>query len=126
MILARILVIEDSPVMHRFIEISLRTQDVVVEAAEKGRDGVVAAAADPPDMILLDLSLPDIDGWEVLDELRANEATADTPVLVSTGWEGPEVSVRAHSRGAEVLPKPYTASDLRTAVLAMIGADAPA
>jgi DNA-binding response OmpR family regulator len=122
----RILVIEDSPVLHRFIEISLRGHVVEVIAAAKGRAGLDAAIEDPPDLILLDLGLPDIDGWDVLDELRSHPATERIPVLVSTGWEGSEISVRAHSRGAEVLPKPYAASDLRAAVLAMLGAKIPA
>lgn len=122
----RILVIEDSPVLHRFIEISLRGQDIAVDSAEKGATGLEAALADPPDLVMLDLGLPDVDGWEVLDKLRADPATAHTPVLVTSGWKGPEISVRAHSRGAEVLPKPYAASDLRTAVLAMLGAEVTA
>lgn len=122
----RILVIEDSPVLHRFIEISLRGQEIQVESAEKGAAGLEAAIEDPPDLIMLDLGLPDINGWDVLDELRSNPVTADVPVLVSTGWEGTEISIRAHSRGAEVLPKPYAASDLRTAVLAMLAAEVTA
>jgi DNA-binding response OmpR family regulator len=121
----RILVIEDSPVLHRFIEISLRGHVVEVIAATKGQSGLNAAIQDPPDLILLDLGLPDIDGWDVLDELRSHPATERIPVLISTGWEGNEISVRAHSRGAEVLPKPYAASDLRAAVLAMLGAKIP-
>lgn len=119
----RILVIEDSPVLHRFIEIGLRGRDIAVESAEKGQTGLAAAIEDPPDLIMLDLGLPDIDGWDVLDQLRSDPSTANVPVLVSTGWEGSEISVRAHSRGAEVLPKPYAASDLRSAVLAMLDAD---
>jgi DNA-binding response OmpR family regulator len=122
----RILVIEDSPVLHRFIEISLRGHVVEVIPAAKGRAGLDTAIEDPPDLILLDLGLPDIDGWDVLDELRSHPATERIPVLVSTGWEGNEISVRAHSRGAEVLPKPYAASDLRAAVLAMLGTEIPA
>ncbi len=122
----RILVIEDSPVLHRFIEISLRSHVVEVRFAAKGGTGLAAAIDDPPDLIILDLTLPDIDGWDVLDELRSNPATSEIPVLVSTGWEGAEISVRAHSRGAEVLPKPYSASDLRTAVLAMLSEEIPA
>ena len=122
----RILIIEDSPVLHRFIEISLRGQDIHVESAYKGATGLEAAIGNPPDLIMLDLGLPDVDGWDVLDELRSNPATVDVPVLVSTGWEGEEIALRAHSRGAEVLPKPYAASDLRTAVLAMVGTEVPA
>jgi DNA-binding response OmpR family regulator len=122
----RILVIEDSPVLHRFIEISLRGHVVEVIPAAKGRAGLDTAIEDPPDLILLDLGLPDIDGWDVLDELRSHPETERIPVLVSTGWEGNEISVRAHSRGAEVLPKPYAASDLRAAVLAMLGTEIPA
>jgi two-component system KDP operon response regulator KdpE len=122
----RILVIEDSPVLHPFIEISLRGHVVEVIPAAKGRAGLDTAIEDPPDLILLDLGLPDIDGWDVLDELRSHPETERIPVLVSTGWEGNEISVRAHSRGAEVLPKPYAASDLRAAVLAMLGTEIPA
>lgn len=122
----RILVIEDSPVLHRFIEIGLRGHVVEVISAVKGRAGLEAAIEVPPDLIMLDLGLPDIDGWDVLDELRSHPETERIPVLVSTGWEGEEISVRAHSRGAEVLPKPYAASDLRAAVLAMLGAEIPA
>ncbi len=122
----RILIIEDSPVLHRFIEISLRGQQFEVESADKGEAGLAAAIDNPPDLIMLDLGLPDVDGWDVLDELRSDPATVDVPVLVSTGWEGEEIAVRAHSRGAEVLPKPYAASDLRTAVIAMLGAEASA
>ena len=122
----RILIIEDSPVLLRFIEISLRGQDIDVESADKGASGLEAAIGNPPDLIMLDLGLPDVDGWDVLDELRSNPATVDVPVLVSTGWEGEEIVLRAHSRGAEVLPKPYAASDLRTAVLAMVGTEVPA
>ena len=122
----RILVIEDSPVLHRIIEISLRVQVVEVMSAARGRSGLETAIDDPPDLIILDVGLPDIDGWDVLDELRSNPSTQHVPVLVSTGWEGNEVSVRAHSRGAEVLPKPYSASDLRAAVGAMLSAEVPA
>ena len=122
----RILIIEDSPVLHRFIEISLRGQDIDVKSADKGASGLAAAIGNPPDLIMFDLGLPDVDGWDVLDELRSNPATVDVPVLVSTGWEGEEIALRAHSRGAEVLPKPYAASDLRTAVLAMVGTEVPA
>ncbi len=121
----RILVIEDSPVLHRFVEISLRGRHIAVETAERGRAGIDAAIDDPPDLVMLDLGLPDMDGWDALDELREHPATSPVPVLITTGWEGDEIAIRAHSRGAEVLPKPYAASDLRTAVLAMMGADLP-
>ena len=57
--MARLLLLEDSRVLHRFIEISLRGQDVTVEWSDKGLPGLESALEDPPDLIMLDLTLPE-------------------------------------------------------------------
>lgn len=113
----RVLVIEDSPSVRRLIEVCLRVLDVEVTSAADGIAGLEEADATDPDVIVLDIGLPGLDGWEVLSQLRSNPATAEMKVLVLTAHAQPEMADRAAEGGADAfMTKPFRPIDLRIQV----------
>jgi DNA-binding response OmpR family regulator len=80
----RILYIEDEYDMIELVRLILGRKGFEVKGIANGRDGLAAAWQDPPDLVLLDLMMPDMDGWEVYQQMKANEATRDVPVIVLT------------------------------------------
>jgi CheY-like chemotaxis protein len=100
----RILLVEDDRnhrwVMKRVLETSFG-EEVVVEEAENGARGLERASQRPtPDLVLLDLGLPDIGGLEVLRRLRADPRTRAVPVVVLTSYQETEDIRRAYENGA--------------------------
>lgn len=110
----RVLVVEDSPVIQRLIEICLRPAGFDVAVAGEGIEALQLAAQDPPDLVVLDVGLPDITGWDVLAGLRGNDATKDVTVLMLTGDGREETERAADNLGADAfLTKPFRPNDLR-------------
>jgi DNA-binding response OmpR family regulator len=122
--LARIIAIEDSPALQRFLVLTMRGTGIEIEAHLRGIHGLEAAIDDPPDLIILDLGLPDMSGWKILERLRLNATTANVPILVATGETRSVVIERLTELRAEMIEKPYSAAALREIVGALI--DAPA
>ncbi|HDQ72259.1 MAG TPA: response regulator [Chloroflexi bacterium] len=79
-----ILAIDDNAEMIKLLQAMLTMDRYTLLAASGGRDGLALALDEGPDVILLDLLMPDLNGFEVLEALRADERTADTPVIVLT------------------------------------------
>ena len=79
-----ILIIEDNPDNRDMLARRLKRRGFEVSAAEDGERGLLTARAAPPDLILLDLNLPGIDGLEVVRRLRADEALREIPVVALT------------------------------------------
>jgi two-component system KDP operon response regulator KdpE len=105
-----ILLIEDEPQMRRFLRITLQTQGYRLVEAETGNDGLIQAASRNPDVVLLDLGLPDMDGLAVTVRLR--EWTS-TPIIVISAREQEQDKVRALDAGADdYLTKPFSAGEL--------------
>lgn len=119
-IVARIIAIEDSPVIQRLIEITMRDTDVEIESYLRGSDGLEAALANPPDAVVLDLGLPDLSGWQVLERLRSDSVTSEIPVVVTTGDSRSGVADRVAALDAVILVKPYTGAVLRAEILSLI------
>jgi DNA-binding response OmpR family regulator len=117
---ARLIVIEDSPVLQRLIAIAMRNTGIDIEAHLDGSGGLEAALATPPDLIVLDLGLPDLSGWQVLERLRADPATLETPVVITTGETRGSIADRAATLDAVTLEKPYTGAVLRSTILMLI------
>jgi two-component system KDP operon response regulator KdpE len=102
---ARILVIDDEPQIRRFLEISLRSQGYAVEEAATGRQGLERLATRGADLVVLDLGLPDLDGHEVLSELRG---WSHVPVIVLSVRASESEKVRALDGGAnDYVTKPF-------------------
>jgi signal transduction histidine kinase/CheY-like chemotaxis protein len=81
---AKVLAIDDDPMAIELIEAVLEPAGYVVIAARRGDEGIALARAERPDLLLLDLVMPEIDGFTVVDELRSDPATAEIPIIVLT------------------------------------------
>lgn len=117
----RVLVVEDSAVIRRLIDVCLRPAQIQVEMREDGPTGLEAALEDPPDLLVLDIGLPEMDGWQVLDRLRADGRTRRLPVLVLTAHAEEESRRRADRGGANAfVTKPFQPSEFRRLVLTLL------
>ncbi len=79
-----ILCIEDEPEMIDLIRLILNRRGFEVRGANGGKEGIELIRKDKPDLVLLDLMMPDMDGWEVYQQMKADEITRDIPVIVVT------------------------------------------
>jgi CheY-like chemotaxis protein len=113
----RVLVIEDSASVRRLIEVCLRVLGIEVSSASDGLSGLEAIREQSPDAVVLDIGLPGVDGWEVLRQLRDDDATAGIKVLVLTAHAQPEMADKAAKGGADsFMTKPFRPIDLRVQV----------
>lgn len=107
---ARILVIDDEPAIRRFLRISLRSQGYQVLEAETGAAGLALAATETPDLVVLDLGLPDADGKTILAELRG---WTSVPVVVLSVRDAEAEKVLALDAGAnDYVTKPFGVQEL--------------
>jgi len=106
--LASILIVDDDRAMVEVLAWRLRRQGYLVRTAASGREGLALALEAPPAVILLDLRLPDVDGFTVCQQLADAPKTCGTPVIVVSGMEGPDIIRRCRAAGSEYfLRKPY-------------------
>ncbi len=106
----RILSIEDEPDIRRFLRATLSANGMALIEASNGKDGLQKAVNQTPDVILLDLGLPDMDGMEVLEQLRA---WSKTPVIVLSARGQERDKIAALDHGADdYLTKPFAAGEL--------------
>ncbi|MHB8766660.1 MAG: response regulator transcription factor [Deferrisomatales bacterium] len=117
----RALVIDDDPSIIRFLELFLETQGFEIHSSLSGAEGVELARRLVPDIVLLDFSLPDLDGGEVLRRLKADDATRAIPVVVLTARS--EVGDKVKSLGLGVddyVTKPFDIRELRARVVSIL------
>ncbi len=118
---SRILVVEDSAVIRRLIEVCLRAADLEIITRDDGKTGLSAVGTESPDLVVLDIGLPGMDGWEVLDRIRRDETTKGIPVVVLTAHAEEESRRRANEGGADAfVTKPFQPNDFRTTVLSLL------
>ncbi len=117
----KILLIEDEPSNSRLMEVTLRPLGFETLIRADGSSGLQAAQDESVELIVLDIALPELDGWQVLDRLRSDPHTMAIPVLVLTAHVGDENLMRAADGGADVfMTKPFQPDDLRQVVRALI------
>jgi CheY-like chemotaxis protein len=118
---SRILVVEDSAVIRRLIEVCLRAADLEIVTRDDGKTGLQAVGSESPDLVVLDIGLPGMDGWEVLDRIRRDETTKNIPVVVLTAHAEEESRRRANEGGADAfVTKPFQPNDFRSTVLSLL------
>jgi two-component system response regulator VicR len=114
----RILCIEDQPEMIELIRLVLRRHGFEVEGALGGREGLRMVRENPPDLVLLDLMMPEVDGWEVYRQIKADERLKQIPVIAVTA-KGQDVDrvVGVQVAGMnDFITKPFGLDDLVTRV----------
>jgi CheY-like chemotaxis protein len=97
----RILIVEDDMDNYQLVRFILERAGYDVFLAVNGRDGVDAALYQLPDLILMDLGLPEIDGWEASEKLKSNEATRAIPLFALTAHTLPRERLRALQAGCD-------------------------
>ena len=106
--MAHILIVEDAPDNRTIAELILQSAGHTVVSVGDGASAVGVAIITQPDAILMDLSLPQLDGWEATRRLKSNPATCDIPVIAFTAHILPSDLERARAAGcATVISKPF-------------------
>ena len=115
----RVLLVEDDPATAQGIEMMLRAESYVCDVTDMGEDGLEIGKLYDYDIIVLDLMLPDMDGYEVLRRLRA--ARVKTPILILSGLNGLDDKVKGLGVGADdYLTKPFDKRELVARIQAIV------
>ena len=113
----KVLVADDHKEIRRLWAINLSARDYEVIEAADGQECLRMIEEGMPDVILLDLAMPVLSGWAVLEALNENSAAPRTPVVIVTGWVDDEIQDRARQLGAaHILIKPFGVDQLLRAV----------
>ncbi|MCU1383627.1 MAG: Blue-light-activated protein [Acidobacteria bacterium] len=110
---ARVLIVDDELQNRKLLEVMLGPEGLAVESAVNGEDALRKVARQPPDLILLDVMMPGMDGYEVAAAIKGNPATRNIPVIMITAMDDREARLRGLSVGAEdFLTKPVDRAEL--------------
>src|SRR5436305_1495545 len=116
-----ILVVDDDPVIVRLLEVNFRLDGFDVSTAGRGEEAIALAVETPPDIILLDIMMPGLDGYEVCRRLRAIPALADIPVLFLSARAQDDTRAADEDLGiVDYVTKPFDPSELVATVRRLI------
>ncbi|HEB90083.1 MAG TPA: response regulator transcription factor [Deltaproteobacteria bacterium] len=117
----RVLVIDDEPDILELVRFGLQQEGFDVETATSGKEGLGRVSADPPDLVVLDLMLPDVSGTEVCRRIRSRSETADLPVVMLTARAEELDRVVGFEVGADdYVTKPFSSRELALRVKAVL------
>jgi CheY-like chemotaxis protein len=112
-----VLIVDDDEAMADILSTRLSRQGFGTKVANSGRRALELARAETPDCILLDLRLPDVDGFELCQQLVDSDATSDIPVIIVSGLERPDIIRRSRAAGCHYyVRKPYDPNALLTLI----------
>jgi CheY-like chemotaxis protein len=112
-----ILIVEDDEAMADVLRLRLDRQGFATTVAESGQSALKLVRAEKPNLILLDLRLPDMDGFELCQELVDDEETSEIPVIILSGLERPDIIRRSRAAGCHYfVRKPYDPNALLTLI----------
>jgi two-component system alkaline phosphatase synthesis response regulator PhoP len=117
---ATALVADDSPAIRRILSRALAALGFVVVEATNGNEAVRLARQCHPAIILLDLCMPGMDGWDVVACLRSDPALEEVPIVVVTGYYGDKLTQSAWPAGCQhVIAKPFDPNDIARVIAAL-------
>ena len=109
----KILVVDDEDDILQFLELVLREKGYEVVTAASGQEALTRAQIEKPDLVLLDIMMPQMDGWEVLKLLRVDEGTSDIPVAMLSARTEAKDRVQGLQEGAvDYICKPFALQEL--------------
>ena len=116
-----ILIIDDSPDIHQLLKVRLKNLDVSLAHALSGAEGIAKAEETEPDLILLDVHMPEASGFDVCRDLKASSSTQNIPVIFLTGAADVEQKVLGFELGAvDYIQKPFDSAELNARVRAAL------
>lgn len=120
---ARVLCIDDEPGVVELINLILKPQNIQVEGANSGEEGLRIMREDPPDVVLLDIMMPEMDGWEVYKQMRADKSLQEIPVIIVTARNSSFEEVIARERAGvnDYVTKPFLPNELRKSLTEVLG-----
>ncbi len=108
-----ILIVDDDEKLREFVRVNLEMEGYSVREASSAEDGLKALEEEPPDLILLDVMMPQVDGWEMLQRVQERHGVGSIPVIMFSGKVDEESLKRATSRGAQgFIGKPFNPQQL--------------
>ena len=118
-----ILVVDDSVVIRKMVEIALENEETYqVVAIGSGKEALDYLDTNKPDIIILDIMLPDVNGLDILKAIKANDKIKDIPVLMLSAKDTPRETSRAKELGADdFIPKPFKDEELIGKIKELIG-----
>jgi len=122
---ARVLCIDDEPGVIELVSLILRPQNIQVDGANSGKEGLEAMRRDPPDAVLLDIMMPEMDGWEVYKEMQSDDKLKDVPVIIVTARNSSFEEIIARERAGvnDYVTKPFLPNDLRKSLAQVLEKD---
>ena len=122
----RVLIVDDQPDIRLMCRVNLALEGYEIFEAADGEAGLAAVRDHRPDLVLLDVMMPGMDGWSVLDQIKADRDTRPIPVVLLTARVQREDEIRGWSSGAaEYLSKPFNPSSLSDVVRHVLNPDEP-
>lgn len=119
-----VLVVDDDPQIVRVVEINLTQEGYQIRTAGDGEAALAAVREERPDLVILDVTMPRMDGFEALKRLKADPALADIPVIMLTARAEDEEVFEGYGTGAKwYLTKPFEPGELRRVVRQVLPAD---
>lgn len=120
----KILVVDDEPDVRRLLEVVLGRQGYEVLSVGSGLEALVTAQRERPSLILLDIMMEGMDGWEVLRVLKMEEGTRGIPVVIVSARVEPKDKIRGLQEGAvDYITKPFSVTDVSESIGGLLQSD---